>query len=66
MCVWGGGSPATSVAMATLLRFSGLKVCTIIRKIFPNLSVVAYLVVPAGWGSLPAKAGYFLCFSSLH
>ena len=29
-------------------------------QIFRNLNLVAHLVVPVGWGSFPAEAGYFL------
>ena len=41
---------------------NSLNPCTVVPKIFPNLNVVAHLVVPAGLGFLPAMACYFFIF----
>ena len=31
----------------------------VVRKIFPNLNIVAHLVVPAGWGSCLLRLAIF-------
>ena len=34
----------------------------VVPKIFPNLNVVGYLAVPAGWGSCLPRLAIFFCF----
>ena len=43
----------------TFLGFFILLITEVVLKIFPNLNVVAHLVLLAGWGSCPPRLAIF-------
>ena len=49
--------------LTTFCGFCLLLKTEIVPKIFPNLNVVAHLVIPAGWGSCPLRLAIFFTFT---
>ena len=50
--------------LTTFHGFCVLLTTEVVPKVFPNLNVVAHLVVPAGWGFLPQRFFVFCTVAS--